>query len=660
MLQFSLTVAFLFVSLRLSLGDANSWLKPSSGNWEEPFWSQGVLPNYGHSVMITNAGWKAVQIAPSTSQYFPDSLTVYSLTVASPVDSYNTLLLNYAGFDHPLTANYSITVGPGAAITMFNSALHLNGPTGVGLSIGGEFNQNDSSHVFGNQADVGWAGAGVYNFNNGTIQLEHLYLGGPNRGVFNQNGGSNSPGILHCVDGGTYNLHEGDFSGTTYTSDNTVFRQDGGRVFSYLQFHGGTYILNNGVNYGGVGLGVYGEYRKGSASAVQNGGRMYGPIGIGGEYEGSGGYTISNGLISVPSLNVGMFSGFHQYGGTVTTPSTISLQSGYYDRGGVAGAFFSLDGGFLSSTGISLDTSTFVQTGGTNQVAGSVFLWRRLGRLWARYELKGGVLIAESTGGSGGGNGGFFQSGGVHRVQNLGFGVDVTYPPTAYDMSGGQLIASNISIAPRAVFNQTGGTIVQSGTITLNFATLNIGPGTQQFGALQLGSTNTIAMPSNVSCVARFKNSSPLSWGASTALIIDNWAGSYLGNGAHRIIFGNNSAALTPQQLAMISFRNPAGLAYGTYSTKILSTGEIVPDGLPPTGHNSSRIALLMRPDSRIQVTVTGDPGYDYGVLVSYDLANWNLWTNRVATNGSFSVVEPYTVYDGWPYRRFYKAVLMR
>src|SRR4051812_47178932 len=81
-----MALALLTVSTLNSFADANSWLKPSSGNWEEPYWSQGILPNYGHAVMITNAGWKAVQIAPSTVQYYPDSVTVYSITVASPVD----------------------------------------------------------------------------------------------------------------------------------------------------------------------------------------------------------------------------------------------------------------------------------------------------------------------------------------------------------------------------------------------------------------------------------------------------------------------------------------------------------------------------------------------------------------------------------------------
>src|SRR5688572_967720 len=110
------TLALLTASIYNSAADANSWLKPTSGTWQEPYWSQGILPNSGHSVMITNACWRAVQIGSGTAQNFPDSLNVYSITVASPVDSFNTLILNYSGFDRPLTVNYSLHVGTGAAM----------------------------------------------------------------------------------------------------------------------------------------------------------------------------------------------------------------------------------------------------------------------------------------------------------------------------------------------------------------------------------------------------------------------------------------------------------------------------------------------------------------------------------------------------------------
>ena len=657
----------LVLSTLHSFADANSWLKPTSGNWEEPYWSQGILPNYGHAVMITNAGWKAVQIAPSTAQYYPDSLTVYSITVASPVDSYNSLLLNYAGFDRPVTANYNITVGPNAAITMFSSALRLNGPPGVGLSIGGEFNQNDSSHVYGNQADVGWVGPGVYNFNSGTIDLQHLFVGGPNHGIFNHNGGSNATRIVHLESGGEYNFRDGDFNGEVYFGENAIFRQDGGRLHSPLTIFRGQYILNGGVNFGDVTIPVYAEYQNGDAAAYQNGGTSLGSIYLGGQ--GSGSYIISNGVVQAPTIAVRMGGAFRQAGGTVSTPSALNVRGGSCCRGQSVYAYFNLDGGALSSTGMDVALASATQTGGTNQLAGDLTISFPAWYGSSRYTLNGGLLTASNTIVSWP-QGGFVQNGGTHRIANQ---LTISESSSAYDvrgyvLNGGQLIVPNIVVSGRARFERSGGTLTQTGTITLISSHIYAGPGTQQFGALGLGTlvpsynsletNSTLHMPSDPSIV-RFRNSAAQVWPADATLVVTGWNGSQAGGGSHRIIFGNSSAALTSQQLAKIFFRTPGGLAYGTYQAKILPTGEIVPDGLPPTGHNPSRLAIRKLPDSTVQITVTADPGYNYGVLTSTDLATWNLWTNRVATNGTFTVVDPNSV-EWWPYRRFYKAVLMQ
>src|SRR5690348_9186172 len=96
-----------------SLAQVNSWLKPSSGSWEEMQWSLGILPSPGQAIVITNAGWKAVMISPNTSENYPDSLSVDSITIASPTNSNNVLLLNYAGLQLPLTVN-SLTVASNA------------------------------------------------------------------------------------------------------------------------------------------------------------------------------------------------------------------------------------------------------------------------------------------------------------------------------------------------------------------------------------------------------------------------------------------------------------------------------------------------------------------------------------------------------------------
>src|SRR5688572_8818933 len=84
-------------------GGANTWTKPTSGNWEDPSaWSLGVLPNSSQSVLITNSGWKAVAVNSSTPINFPNAMTVDSLTIRGAWDTFNTLLLNYAGTAVPL------------------------------------------------------------------------------------------------------------------------------------------------------------------------------------------------------------------------------------------------------------------------------------------------------------------------------------------------------------------------------------------------------------------------------------------------------------------------------------------------------------------------------------------------------------------------------
>src|SRR4051794_25284592 len=81
----------------------NSWTKPGSGSWEEQAsWSLGVLPDATQSVVFTNAGWKALAIGFGTAQNFPQSMSVHSLQLGAPVDSYNTLLMNFSGFVRPL------------------------------------------------------------------------------------------------------------------------------------------------------------------------------------------------------------------------------------------------------------------------------------------------------------------------------------------------------------------------------------------------------------------------------------------------------------------------------------------------------------------------------------------------------------------------------
>jgi hypothetical protein len=158
-------------------------------------------------------------------------------------------------------------------------------------------------------------------------------------------------------------------------------------------------------------------------------------------------------------------------------------------------------------------------------------------------------------------------------------------------------------------------------------------------------------MPSGAS-VVRFADSSSMTWSNDPVLIVANWSGSPAGGGAQQIIFGNGSTALTTTQLAQIQFQNPAGLAAGTYSARILSSGEIVPSSGAAT-HPS--MALSPQP-SGMQVTLRGEAGRTYSIEVSTDLVNWVAWTNQTTSDGTIVITD--TESRNCP-ARFYRAKLM-
>ncbi|HMC27068.1 MAG TPA: hypothetical protein VKM56_04645, partial [Verrucomicrobiae bacterium] len=54
----------------------NIWSKPTSGYWEEPYWSLGEAPSFYQDVMFTNSGYKALAIGYGTALNYPNSLAM--------------------------------------------------------------------------------------------------------------------------------------------------------------------------------------------------------------------------------------------------------------------------------------------------------------------------------------------------------------------------------------------------------------------------------------------------------------------------------------------------------------------------------------------------------------------------------------------------------
>ncbi|HEX4263405.1 MAG TPA: hypothetical protein VH597_03615 [Verrucomicrobiae bacterium] len=629
------------------LAQDNSWTSPVSGNWEDaPSWSLG-LPATNQTLWLTNYGWKAVQIGSGTAANFPQSLNVNSIVISSPTNSFNSLVLNYVGANTPLTLR-TMSVGSNSAVTMNSSALQINGPSGEGMTIGGEFNQNDSV-VGGNQINVGYNGPGIYNFTSGYLAVSQLWLGGQYGGVLNQTGGTNAFGITHLDGGnGNYVLSNGFFGGAIYF-DGGGFQQYGGWVQTNLTIFRGSYLLAGGLLQGGVMVPSGNGWTAGGGSMLQTGGTNDGSLAIG-SY-GYGTYTMSNGVSFAGTVSVGDFGAYSQWDGIQTISGGISIAEDQVNFEEYEGGEFNLYGGQVSSSGIYFG-GYYTQTGGTNMVAGNMTMQ---GYENTTLRLSDGLLAANNVVINPGYVGGVYLTGGTLIVTNtLWLGNNPGFPYWEGFNAGGRVIVSDISMAPQSSFSCGDGVINQSGTLTLANASVYAGSNTMQFGRLCLsdgGNTNsTLYLPSGASLV-HFADSSSMTWSNDSILIIANWSGSLFGGGAQQIIFGNSSTALIAAQFAQIQFQNPAGLAAGTYPARILSSGEIVPDTGRPTCPN-----MALKPQSiGMQVTLQGEPGRTYSIEVSTDLVHWVTWTNQTTSDGRIAITDTESTHCP---ARFYRAKL--
>jgi filamentous hemagglutinin len=569
--------AVLLLSCGSVSAQTNSWTSLTSDHWEAPDWSLGILPNSTQSIMITNAGYKAVGIFPSTVSDFPGSLTVSSLTISAPTNGLNVLLLNYSGTSVPLHVLGDCAIGENG--TLLNEFGELQTDGGLYITSGGTVENDGGFLVIGGETSITEGTAVV----NGDCVLDTCDLFS---GQINQLSGTATISNLLLHDS-TYLLSNGVVATTgTYcgSTPGPAFQQYGGTNNSAT-------LVVGGSNLGYEGSGAYGLY----GGTLPSSNIEIGFVGF--PFDGSvGSLYQADGIVNASLLELGGFNSFSigyyyltngvvacgqeqlidgwfwQYGGAHTVTNTLDMEgdTNFNDLYGY-GFSYCLFGGNLASSSLEMGVSSaFNQWSGTNAVSGSLSI------LQGQYNLLGGILSTSNTlllpieFTAGYTDSAFFQSGGVHSAGNALSNAGT------YTLSGGKLVTPELFLSGTlTITNGAGAATLSAGTVDLA-GSLQLWGTTQTLGTAVLSGNAQILFGSGANSLT-FGPSAQATWNPGAYLSVLGWNGSTNGNGTDRLVFGTNATALTPAQVRQIVFVDPNGFVPGDFFAQVLPTGEVVP-----------------------------------------------------------------------------------
>src|SRR5436190_11624444 len=306
------------------------------------------------------------------------------------------------------------------------------------------------------------------------------------------------------------------------------------------------------------------SYQRVDASVLQNGGTNFAAsldLGYPNRFGGRAFYVLSNGVVHVDSTVTFHGGQFSQYNGLHTIVFNLVMQS---TEGGldINDVHYLLAGGTLSAGGLTAQSATFEQTGGSNLIAGDLVM---IGvsppqsgpTQVVNYALRGGLLSARNLIVNAGYSSGFRQTGGSNQITEKLTVEGVSPGAFYYTLEGGSVAVKDIYLGSGAFFQHTSGNIIQSGELTLNQGDWHAATGDHALGPLQLTggpSTNSaITFPSGFSTL-RLANSSAQFWDSTALRYITNWHGLGSGGGESQLYFGSTASGLTSQQLAQIKF----------------------------------------------------------------------------------------------------------
>jgi hypothetical protein len=545
----------------------NSWTNASSGNWEDSSWSMGVLPSAVQSVAITNApnpGFvtKSVSITANTVVSNSSALTVNNLTLGAS----NSLFLNHAGTNTPLSITDGLVLNGGATLTNVGSALVVGGLTGRAIALnGGSIVQKG-----GLVRTTAWSTFdGDYTLMDGVAELQAV---GQNSGTFRQYGGVAK--LYFACKGGDYQLIDGLLRLAFDPLDACNFVQSGGTNFIV---GGGFHLAPSDV--------LDTEPRK---------------------------FTLNGGCVFTDQADIGWAGHVTQTAGSILITNDLDVYGIGDGRGHPVSwtyGTFEKSAGTLSAGTLTLEgyAARFNQTGGRTTF-GDINFVGGSNQLVSSFELGGGTIACSNLFGAGG-TIDVDQSGGSLIVSNtLLFGgyfvgyqyysykIPARFP--RYNFSAGTLSAKNIQIDAEWIIGSSpiSGRVTNIGFLQLS-GNLHIGDANERLGKFVL-SGNALINFTGTNTVLRFADSSAQSWINSGVLTVSNWNGSLTGNGNHQLKFGTTASALTAAQLGQIRFVNVVGFPSGSYPAKILSSGEIVPNPTVIAAAASNQSLVITWPDN--------------------------------------------------------------
>jgi hypothetical protein len=588
----------------------NAWTKPTSGFWEEEFWSCGRLPAPDQgTIALTNAGSKSVEIGQTTTANFSNALSLFAVNIDAPAGSSNQILLNNAGTNVPLDVLF-FTVGTNASL-----ASHASAVKAYDLDIYGSALVAESSSLIVNRIRL--LGNLILSNSYSRVGFLPVY---PNGALTHVSGISELPrtvldgGSIFVLQGGNVSMRELFLkypvgSGTDYgtkAAGVATFVQHGGDLSTDLirfgtpnSNHRGEFFLHRGSLRSQRVEFMNGTFTQ--AGGTNTAGTIEMPsyqFGLGGRYSLVAGNLVSDSLTvgnygwNWPiDRNLGHFvqsGGIHD-AGSVSLNGYITHAGRSMDQTAIHVGFYSLSNGMLRSRGLSV-RGGFTQNGGTN-LAGALGIYDG-----GTYVLSDGELATSNTFVCGfiagayscSGSGGLMQRGGRHSIENaLSVG---TYG--GYQLEEGLLVAPRITVHAHASIRCTRGVISNEGIFTMVGGAFVPGNGPHRLGQLELveneqeitpwpcrAPTNSLVLSRSTNAHdVQFVDSSDVSW--SGAIKIIGWAP----DSSPRLFFGTNSEGLSEAQLLKVIFVNPAGWRPGEYAAHILDTGEVVPAMRPLLG----------------------------------------------------------------------------